>query len=233
MRHMTEACSPNQIPLLAGQKSPEVGLASVIGGEERLQGILQPFCFVVGPFGGFGNRDDEPTAAAEFARMKHVHVERCLNLSSGVGSDDVFGRTLADRKKNVCADSTEFGVEKLLAVGVGSRRWFAVCDTEMQIRTKQILDFWTIRFGCIEQTDRTEHMEKTTAGGVREGYARFAAAVDAGVVANDVKIGVGVAVARNELFAERGHPKWIARAVGDVLHDGFQDPTDKILVIRT
>jgi len=42
--------------------------------------------------------------------------------------------------------------------------------------------------------------------------------VDAGVVADYVKVGVGVAVAGDERLAVRAHPERVSRSVRNVLH---------------
>lgn len=55
-------------------------------------------------------------------------------------------------------------------------------------------------------------------GVVGERDTSLASPMDTGVIADNVKIGVGVTVAGDEPFTGRGHPEWVARAIGYVLH---------------
>ncbi len=207
-------CLPDAVGLGADEEPPEVGLASVVRLAEAAQRVDVRGFVVVGPLAGVERGHDQPAAPVEFLAVD-VRERQVVGGDSGVVLEDVAGRALAHREQDVSGDGAKFSVEERLHLHVVAFRRVAVRDAGVKIREEEFHRLAVV----VEQARRGQRApEALAAVGSRERHARLGAAVDARMVADDVEVGVRVAVPRDERLAGRLHAERVARSVRDVLH---------------
>lgn len=173
------------------------------------------------------DRDDEDATAVELTTVEALNVQLDPMGVGGVCGKDVPDDPFADGKQDVCRHGAEFGVEEPLELLVrriwrGPIPWMTA---GMEVRDEAVGQGRAVR-PVGEEASRLEDVEDLLAGRrSRERDAGPRAPVDAGMIADDVKVRVRVAVAqdrpvapRTRVGTRRAHPERVAHFVRDVLH---------------
>ena len=194
----------------------------VVSPLEGSQPVDEPSAVPRRPRRGLRDGHDEPAGPEEFGAVQVGHRRRQVRVRRGVLAEDVACGTLADRQEHVGGDRPQLRVEVRLEPDVGRRvHVWSVGHARVQVREEGVSGVEGSS-GEVDVCDESRRRECIEEGGrpvaVGEGDAGLIAAVDARVVADDVEVGVGVAVARDEVGARELHAEGVPDLVRDVSH---------------